>query len=78
MGFSTPPIAAGFQFDGRRIPLINPQRGIFKPKEMASLLAGDEMVEYAFMGTDPTSADNEMGWIVLRSILLMADLMAPL
>ena len=24
----------GFQFGGKRIPLINPQRGIFKPKEM--------------------------------------------
>ena len=63
---------------------INPQRGIFKPCEMAWLLsvktvfprpgardwyndqkephrqiyAGDDVVEYAFMGTDPTAADN--------------------
>jgi putative restriction endonuclease len=77
-------LAAGFQFPGERIPLINPQRGIFKPRQMAGLLsirtvfprqggrvwyddqreahqqiyAGDEMVEYAFMGTDPNSPDN--------------------
>jgi putative restriction endonuclease len=64
--------------------LINPQRGIFKPREMAWLLsvktvfprrggrvwyddqreahrqiyAGDDTVEYAFMGADPTSPDN--------------------
>lgn len=29
----------GFQFRGERIPLINPQRGIFKPKEMSFLLS---------------------------------------
>jgi hypothetical protein len=32
-------LAAGFEFDGQRVPLINPQRGIFKPREMASLLS---------------------------------------
>jgi len=32
-------LAAGFQFQGERIPLINPQRGIFKPRQMASLLS---------------------------------------
>src|ERR1700726_2657162 len=78
--------AAGFEFDGRRISLINPQRGIFKPREMASLLsvktvfprrgarvwyddqreahrqiyAGDDVVDYQFMGTDPNSADNRL------------------
>lgn len=77
-------LAVGFQFQGERIPLINPQRGIFKPREMAKLLsiktvfprrgarvwyddqrevhrqiyAGDEVVDYAFMGSDPNSADN--------------------
>jgi putative restriction endonuclease len=77
-------LARGFDVDGRRIPLINPRRGIFKPREMAWLLsvktvfpktgarvwyddqreahrqiyAGDETVEYAFMGADPTSPDN--------------------
>ena len=76
-------LARGFDVDGRRIPLINPRRGIFKPREMAWLLsvktvfpktgarvwyddqreahrqiyAGDETVEYAFMGADPTSPD---------------------
>jgi hypothetical protein len=29
----------GFVFDGERIPLINPQRGIFKPKQMRFLLS---------------------------------------
>lgn len=77
-------LGRGFEFDGERIPLVNPQRGIFKPRQMAALLsirtvfprrggpvwyddqreahqqiyAGDEMVEYAFMGTDPNSPDN--------------------
>src|SRR6516164_11527507 len=77
-------LAIGFEFSGDRIPLINPQRGIFKPREMAWLLSiktvfprrgarvwyedqreahrqiygGDDTVKYAFMGTDPTSADN--------------------
>ena len=32
-------LAAGFQFDGRRIPFINPQRGIFKPTQMQFLLS---------------------------------------
>ena len=74
----------GFIFEGERIPLVNPQRGIFKPKQMQFLLSiktvfprpgsriwyddqrkihrqifeGDEVVEYAFMGTDPEAADN--------------------
>lgn len=29
----------GFHFDGQRIPLINPQRGIFKPTQMRYLLS---------------------------------------
>lgn len=32
-------LKAGFQFEGRRLPLVNPQRGIFKPKEMRYLLS---------------------------------------
>ncbi|MCC7082679.1 MAG: HNH endonuclease [Burkholderiales bacterium] len=32
-------LAAGFNFDGRRIPLVNPQGGIFKPAEMRFLLS---------------------------------------
>ncbi len=32
-------IRKGFIFEGRRIPLVNPQRGIFKPKEMKFLLS---------------------------------------
>ena len=74
----------GFEFDGERIPLVNPQRGIFKPKRMRFLLSvktvyprpgrkvwyddqlfvhrqifeSEDLVEYAFMGTDPDAADN--------------------
>jgi putative restriction endonuclease len=77
-------LAAGFEFEGERIPLVNPQRGIFKPRQMEWLLsirtvfphrgrrvwyedqreahrqiyAGDEVVDYAFMGADPNSPDN--------------------
>jgi putative restriction endonuclease len=77
-------LAVGFEFSGERIPLVNPQRGIFKPRQMSHLLSiktvyprrgarvwyddqreahrqiytGDDVVDYAFMGTDPTSADN--------------------
>jgi putative restriction endonuclease len=29
----------GFIFDGERIPLMNPQRGIFKPQQMRFLLS---------------------------------------
>jgi putative restriction endonuclease len=32
-------LAGGFQFGGARIPLINPQRGIFKPTQMKYLLS---------------------------------------
>ena len=74
----------GFGFEGARIPFVNPQRGIFKPKQMQFLLSiktvvprrggkvwyddqreahrqiyqGEEVVDYAFMGTDPEAADN--------------------
>ena len=33
----------GFMFDGERIPLINPQRGIFKPQQMRFLLDPDDL-----------------------------------
>ena len=75
-------LAGGFDFGGERIPLINPQHGIFKPRQMAGLLsirtvfprrggrvwyedqreahrqiyAGEEVVEYAFMGNQPELA----------------------
>jgi putative restriction endonuclease len=32
-------LGAGFQFAGSRIPLVNPQRGIFKPRQMEALLS---------------------------------------
>jgi putative restriction endonuclease len=74
----------GFIFNGKRIPLMNPQRGIFKPRQMRFLLSiktvfprsggrvwyddqrevhrqifeGDETVDYAFMGQEPSAPDN--------------------
>ena len=32
-------LSSGFTFEGERIPLLNPQRGIFKPREMRFLLS---------------------------------------
>ena len=75
----------GFIFDGERIPLVNPRRGIFKPRRMRYLLSiktvfprpgarvwyddqtevhrqifeSDEAVDYAFMGQNPDTADNQ-------------------
>lgn len=77
-------LKAGFRFEGVRIPFVNPQRGIFKPRAMDRLLSirtvnpapgrrvwyddqrqvhaqvydGSDVVDYAFMGTDPKAADN--------------------
>lgn len=77
-------LAAGFPFRGERIPFVNPQRGIFKPRDMRFLLSirtvyprtgarvwyddqrrvhqqihsGEELIDYAFMGSDPDAADN--------------------
>ena len=77
-------IKAGFEFEGERIPFINPQQGIFKPRAMRFLLsirtvfpkkgakvwyddqrqvheqiyAGQESVDYAFMGDNPDAPNN--------------------
>lgn len=32
-------ISEGFGFDGQRVPLVNPQQGIFKPRQMRYLLS---------------------------------------
>jgi putative restriction endonuclease len=32
-------LAGGFEFGGERIALVNPQRGMFKPRQMAGLLS---------------------------------------
>jgi len=32
-------LSAGFEFQGERVPLINPRRGIFKPQQMQYLLS---------------------------------------
>lgn len=77
-------LSAGFRFRGERVPFVNPQRGIFKPRAMRHLLsirtvfprtgarvwyddqrrvhdeihAGDKLIDYAFMGSDSSAADN--------------------
>jgi putative restriction endonuclease len=81
---SSEQLAEGFMFAGERVPLVNPQRGIFKPRSMEHLLSirtvfprsgarvwyddqrvvheqvarGAELIDYAFMGSDPLAADN--------------------
>lgn len=64
-------LAAGFIFDGTRVPLLNPQ-GIFKPRVLADAplsirTAADgpyadsftaNMLRYAYRGTDPDHPDN--------------------
>jgi len=81
---SSQQLAEGFLFEASRIPLVNPQRGIFKPRQMRHLLSirtvfpkpgakiwyddqrqvhrqiyqSDDLVEYAFMGSNPDAADN--------------------
>jgi putative restriction endonuclease len=78
-------LAAGVEVDGVRIPLVNPQRGIFKPRQLRWLLsirtvyprggarvwyddqrkvhaqieAGEEVIDYAFQGTNPDAHDNQ-------------------
>jgi len=32
-------LAAGFDFQGERVPLVNQRRGIFKPQQMMGLLS---------------------------------------
>lgn len=36
---SSADLRAGFEFQGERIPFVNPQRGIFKPRRMTHLLS---------------------------------------
>lgn len=36
---SSQQLAEGFPFEGQRVPLVNPQRGIFKPRQMRYLLS---------------------------------------
>jgi putative restriction endonuclease len=83
---SSADLKRGFLFEGERIPLVNPQRGIFKPRQMRYLLSirtvfprrgariwyddqrtiheqifrSTELVEYAFMGTNPEASDNRL------------------
>src|SRR3984893_4652236 len=38
-GLGSPDLAGGCECGGERIPLVNPQRGIFKPRQMSGLLS---------------------------------------
>jgi putative restriction endonuclease len=77
-------ILEGFTYAGERWPLVNPQRGIFKPRKLPFLLSirtvvprpggrvryddqihahgqifsGKDVLDYAFMGTDPAAPEN--------------------
>jgi putative restriction endonuclease len=87
-GLASSDLLAGVEIDGQRIPVINPQRGIFKPKQFRYLLsirtvypksgarvwyddqrevhaqieAGEEIIDYAFQGSDPQAFDNQ--WLL--------------
>jgi putative restriction endonuclease len=87
-GLSSSDLLAGMEIDGKRIPIVNPQRGIFKPKQLRYLLsirtvypksgarvwyddqrevhsqieAGEEVIDYAFQGSDPEAYDNR--WLL--------------
>ena len=65
-------LLGGFTFDGRRVPLVS-QQGIFKPRVLPELplsirtwvagpyddaLGRDELLLYAYRGTDPEHPDN--------------------
>lgn len=64
-------LAEGFEFQGRRVPLLGPQ-GIFKPAAMALPLSittspnspyndafgSDGLLHYRYRGTDPNHRDN--------------------
>jgi putative restriction endonuclease len=58
-------LAGGFEFGGERIPLINPRRGIFKPRQMAHLLSIKSVFPRRALGsgimTSTRSATN-LGW----------------
>jgi putative restriction endonuclease len=52
-------IAAGFTFQGARVPLVNPQRGIFKPRGLPLWLSTRTVIPRAgarLWYDDPTQA----------------------
>jgi putative restriction endonuclease len=85
---SSSDLLKGVEVDGERVPVVNPQRGIFKPRQLRYLLsirtvypksgarvwyddqrevhaqieAGEEVVDYAFQGSDPNAFDNQ--WLL--------------
>ena len=89
---SSSDLLAGVEIDGTRVPIVNPQRGIFKPKQLRYLLsirtvypktgakiwyddqrevhaqieAGEEIIDYAFQGSDPKAFDNQWMFEVLQ------------
>ncbi|MBE0429702.1 MAG: HNH endonuclease [Thermoleophilia bacterium] len=63
----------GFELDGRRVPLISAQQGIFKPAVLAQIplsiltvpgstyddhMGPDGLIRYSYRGTDPRHRDN--------------------
>ncbi len=71
--FERSALMRGFAVDGQRIPLIAPQQGIFKPRQLSdgplSILTtpsspysdafgSDGLLRYSYRGTNPDHADN--------------------
>src|SRR3984893_7865398 len=60
-------LAGGFEFGGERIPLINPQRGIFKPRRMAHLLSIETVFPRRGLGSGMTTSEK----LIARSMRVM-------
>jgi len=73
-------LAQGFEFEGKRVPLVSPQ-GIFKPKLLSEIplsivtttkgpykdsFGKDGLLQYSYRGTDPKHRDN----VGLRAAML--------
>src|SRR5258707_15092227 len=62
-------LAGGFEFGGQRIPLINPQRGISKPRQMAHLLS----IKTVFRGKALGSGMTISARLIARSTGVIVD-----
>jgi hypothetical protein len=60
-------LAGGFEFGGDRIPLINPQRGIFKPRQMDHLLS----IKTVFPRMGARVWDDDQQKLIARSMRVM-------
>ena len=67
----------GFTFEGERIPLVNPQRGIFKPRQMQYLLSIRTGTRYGpkSMGYD---SSGTAGLLCLKNCAILFTAARPL